>query len=216
MVSGTTWGTAEEIYNYNTIPDDAPPSTLGTVLADVAPAYIYHLAGRIAHRHDPFHDLKTPGVNVRHSTADLLSDLDDDKLKLPKHSLVYVGWDDDNDMHGGTMQRGDENLHNLKLVKLVVGRSKWFNLPDENGIFPWLFSCYDEDRSKWGGRRENNHVFACWWRPLIKPRVIDTCYTHYSFCDTITANWGKEALNKEERHPQGQCPAETMGDVFGP
>lgn len=208
MVSGKTWGKAEQVRD--TIPDAAPPPTVGTVLYDVAPVFTYHLAGRIAQRHDPFLDLKTP-AHVGNGD-DFERDLANNRL--PPHCLVYLGWDDDNDMHSGPIERGDENLTDLKRV---LGTSKWFNTADEHGLFPWLFICYDEDGKEFGRGDEHNHVFACWWRPwpYISPTSIDTCFTHYSFCYTVTANWGRRPLERATTDPPGMCPSTAMSEVFG-
>lgn len=181
LASGATWGRAEII--------DAYHPSLASRAAELSPpvrTYVYHLSGTIARRHDPFLDLRAPVTVVRHGLSALRSDLDG---ALPEAALVYVGWDDENNMHNGDRARGDRGLAALLDV---LAASPWFGTPDSAGRYPALFLCYDED-----GGGESNRVFAAWWGRGVRQGFRSAVrHTHFSFCRTVTENWGMAPLGE--------------------
>ena len=180
LVSGATWGRAETV---NTFHPSIASAAAGLVPA--VPTYIYHLAGTIAARHNPLVDLHAPVAGVRFGIDTLRDDLQDG---LPSPSLVYVGWDDDNNMHDGAPARADANL--TALLNLLAA-SSWFTSPDPQGRYPAFFFCYDE------GDLRDNRVFAAWWGPGVRSGIISqTPHTHFSFCRTATENWGVPPLQR--------------------
>jgi hypothetical protein len=179
LISGNTW-------SRNEVVDAFHPSIASLAAADTPPipTFIYHLAGEIARRHNPFLDLRAPVAAVRRGEGAFRQDLGD---TLSSPAIVYVGWDDLNNMHDGSPARADSNLGRLLDI---LGASPWFARPDPEGRYPALFICYDE------GIRDN-HVFAAWWgRGVRRGTVAQTAYTHYSFCRTVTDNWGFPALQR--------------------
>jgi phosphatidylinositol-3-phosphatase len=175
LASGATWDQAQTIDTFH-------PSIASRAaeLSPPIPTYIYHLSGTIAHRHNPFLDLRAPITAVRHGLAALRSDL---AGSLPEAALVYVGWDDHSNMHDGDRTRGDRSVTALLDV---LAASTWFTTPDSGGRYPALFICYDEDDG-----REGNHVFAAWWgRGVRRGFSSSVPHTHFSFCRTVTDNWG--------------------------
>jgi acid phosphatase len=179
MVSGEAWGRRETINTFH-------PSVASEAAAAVPsiPTYVYHLVGQIAGRHDPFTDLRAPIAAVRRGLPALRGDLE---RTLPPACLVYVGWDDNNDLHNGDAARADRNLTDL--LDVLAG-SPWFTRPDDAGRYPAFFFCYDEDDG-----REGNRVFATWWgRGVSQGRVSKVPHTHFGFCRTVTENWGLAPL----------------------
>ncbi len=179
LISGATWSRAQTIDTFH-------PSVASQAaqLAPPIPTYVYHLAGEIAHRHNPFLDLRSPVAAVGHGLSAFRGDLGG---ALATPALVYVGWDDRNNMHDGDPERADRNLAALLDA---LSASPWFTTPDPEGRYPALFFCYDEDDA-----RGENHVFAAWWgRGVRKGLASPTPHTHYSFCRTVTDNWGLPPL----------------------
>ena len=179
LVSGATWSRDEVVDTFH-------PSIASVAAADTPPihTFIYHLAGEIARRHNPFLDLRAPVTAVRRGEDAFRQDLGG---TLPSPALVYVGWDDLNNMHDGSPARADRNLGRLLDA---LGASPWFTKPDREGRYPALFLCYDE------GVRDN-HVFAAWWGGGVRRGAVSqTVHTHYSFCRTVTDNWGFPALER--------------------
>jgi phosphatidylinositol-3-phosphatase len=179
MASGRTWGDAEVIDTFHpTIGGEAH------LASPPIPTYIYHLAGEIARKHNPFVDLHAPIAGVRSGLDALRTDL---ASGLPDTCLVYVGWDDADDLHNGDAARAD---HNLACLLDTLAASRWFTTPDRSGRYPVFFFCYDEDDGRHG-----NRVFAAWWGRGVRPgRVSDLHHTHYGFCRTVTENWGLSPL----------------------
>jgi len=178
LISGATWGERETIDTFH--PSFASQAA---ALAPSISTYIYHLADEIAHRHNPFLDLRAPVARVRRGLAAFKSDLD----TLPAAAIVYVGWGDRDNMHSGTPDRAD---HNLSALLDTLAAAPWFATPDAEGRCPALFFCYDED-----DHTEANHVFAAWWgRGVCRGLVSEVPHTHYSFCRTVTDNWGLPPL----------------------
>ena len=174
LISGATWGHGETVNTFH--PSIA---SAGAGLVPPVPTYIYHLAGTIAARHNPLVDLRAPVAGVRFGIDALREDL---WGGLPSAALVYVGWDDRNNMHDGAAARADGNL--TALLNLLAA-SPWFTGPDPQGRYPAFFFCYDE------GDLHDNRVFAAWWGPGVRQGIISqTPHTHFSFCRTATENWG--------------------------
>jgi acid phosphatase len=181
MVSGATWGKKETVDTFH-------PSVGSEAAAQVPPiaTYVHHLVGEIARKHNPLVDLHAPAVAVRHGLDAFRSDL---AGALPSPALVYVGWDDRNNMHSGPPALADRNL--TALLDMLAA-SPWFARPDREGRYPALFFCYDEDDGQ-----GDNRVFAAWWgRGVRRGAVSQTPYTHYSFCRTVTDNWGLALLGQ--------------------
>lgn len=181
LTSGETWSGAETINTYH-------PSIASRAaeLSPPIPAYVYHLSGTIAQRHNPFLDLRAPVAAVRHGLASLRSDLEGMR---PEAALVYVGWDDQHNMHNGDRARGDRSLTALMDA---LAESAWFATPDSGGRYPALFICYDEDNG-----REGNRVFAAWWGRGVRRGISSSVsHTHFSFCRTVTDNWGTAPLGQ--------------------
>jgi phosphatidylinositol-3-phosphatase len=179
LVSGATWGQAQTI-------DAFHPSVASQAakLSPPIPTYVYHLSGEIARRHDPFRDLRAPVAAVRHGLPALRRDL---QGTLAGPALVYVGWDDRNNLHDGDPERADQNLTALLDT---LSASPWFTTPDAEGRYPALFFSYDEDTGAGG-----NRVFAAWWGRQVRGGLASPApHTHYSFCRTVTDNWGLPPL----------------------
>jgi len=181
MISGEMWGHREVVDAFHpsvaSVAATARPST---------PTYVYHLAGTIARRHNPFADLHAPVAAERRGFDAFAQDADG---RLPQHCLVYVGWDDANDLHDGDFRSADRNLAALLDI---LDRSRWFATPDGDDRYPALFICYDEDDGS-----ENNRVFAAWWgRRVQRGSVSATLHTHYGLCRTITDNFDLPALGR--------------------
>src|SRR5579883_3031387 len=81
MVSGDTWGSAEVVDTFH-------PTVSSEAASLAIPTYVYHLAGRIALRHNPFADLHAPVEATRYGLSSLEEDL---RGRLPESCLVYVG-----------------------------------------------------------------------------------------------------------------------------
>ena len=182
MASGEPWGTGEVVDTFH-------PTVASEAAAAVppVPTYRYHLAGTIAPKHDPFADLRAPVVGTRFGLEALRADLGRGAADLPDRCLVYVGWDDDNNMHNGNPARADANLTAL-LDTLAA--SRWFTAPDARGRYPALFFCYDEDDFA-----ADNHVFAAFWGRGVRRHFASAVrHTHYGFCRTMSDNWGLPML----------------------
>ncbi|TMI82866.1 MAG: hypothetical protein E6H03_04840 [Bacillati bacterium ANGP1] len=102
MISGATWGVRETIDTFH-------PSVASEAAAQAPPipTYVYHLAGEIPQKHNPFADLRAPVASVRRGLDAFRRDL---AGALPTPALVYVGWDDENSMHDGPPALADRNL----------------------------------------------------------------------------------------------------------
>ncbi len=184
MASGETWGNAEIVDTFH-----PTVASIAAAAAPPIPTYIYHLAGRLAPRHDPFADLHAPTAGIRHGLPVLRDDL---RGRLPEACLVYVGWSDDDDLHNGNFTRAD---HNLTALLDTLAASSWFTTPDKAGRYPALFFVYDEDDG-----REGNRVFAAWWgRGVRRGYASRIRHTHYGFCRTMTDNWGLPVLGRAGR-----------------
>jgi phosphatidylinositol-3-phosphatase len=187
MVSGEIWGHAEVVDTFH-----PTVASLGAVATPPVPAYLYHLVGEIALRHDPLVDLHAPIARTRRGLDALRADLDGGPDGLPDRCLVYVGWDDDNDMHNGHPERADANLTAL-LDTLAA--SRWFTTPDRNGRYPAFFFTYDED-----DYAADNRVFAAFWgRGVRRGAASAVRHTHFGFCRTMSDNWALPALGEAAR-----------------
>jgi phosphatidylinositol-3-phosphatase len=184
MISGETWGGREVVDAFH-----PTVASAGAAATPPIPTYVYHLVGEIPRKHDPFADLRAPVAAVRQGLETLRQDLEG---SLPAACLVYVGWDDSNNMHNGDLTRAD---HNLSALLDVLAASAWFRTPDGEGRCPAFFFCYDEDDG-----REENRVFAAWWgRGVHQGRVSNVPHTHYGACRTMTENWGLPPLGRGAR-----------------
>ncbi|HKX19617.1 MAG TPA: hypothetical protein VJT33_16575, partial [bacterium] len=184
MASGETWGTDEVVDAFH-----PTVASAGAAAARAVPAYVYHLAGTIAPKHNPLVDLHAPIARTRNGFAALRAGLSGGPEGLPDRCLVYVGWDDDNDMHNGHPLRADANLG--ALLDALAG-SAWFRTPDAHGRYPAFFFCYDEDDFK-----SDNRVFAVFWgRGVRRGAGSAVRHTHYGFCRTMTDNWDLPALGR--------------------
>ena len=187
MASGETWGSDEVVETFH-----PTVASIGAEASPPVPAYVYHLAGTTARKHNPLVDLGAPIARTRTGIEALRADLRGGPEGLPERCLVYVGWDDDNDMHNGHPLRADANLETL--LDALAG-SAWFTTPDAHGRYPVLFFCYDEDDFK-----ADNHVFAAFWgRGVRRGAASAIRHTHYGFCRTMTDNWGLPALGRAAR-----------------
>jgi hypothetical protein len=184
MASGELWGRAEIVDTFH-----PTVASAGAGATPAIPTYIYHLAGEIAVRHNPFVDLHAPIAGTRRGLDALRSDLAGGPSGLPERCLVYVGWDDDNDMHNGRPHRADANLSAL-LDALAA--STWFSTPDAAGRYPAFFFCYDEDEGA-----GDNRVFAALWGRGVRRGLASTDrHTHYGFCRTVSENWELPVLGR--------------------
>jgi phosphatidylinositol-3-phosphatase len=187
MASGEVWGTAEVIDTFH-----PTVASAGAAAAPPVPAYVYHLAGTIARKHNPLVDLHAPIARTGVGLDALRADLGGGPAGLPDRCLVYVGWDDDNDMHNGHPQRADANLNAL-LDTLAA--APWFTTPDADGRYPAFFFCYDED--DFNG---DNRVFAAFWgRGVRRGAASAIRHSHYGFCRTMSDNWSLPALGRAAR-----------------
>ncbi|HEV2438872.1 MAG TPA: hypothetical protein VGX97_02265 [bacterium] len=187
MASGERWGTAEVIDTYH-----PTVASAGAAASPPVPAYVYHLTGTIARKHNPLVDLHAPIAATRAGLEALRADLGGGPTGLPDRCLVYAGWNDDNDMHNGHPERADANLHAL-LDALAA--SPWFTTPDAAGRYPAFFFCYDEDDFN-----ADNRVFAAFWgRGVRRGAASAVRHTHYGFCRTVSDNWGLPLLGQAAR-----------------
>ena len=150
MASGELWGRAEVVDTFH-----PTLASVGAAATPPVPTYLYHLIGTIDQKHDPFVDLHAPIARTRVGLNALRADLEGGPAALPDRCIVYVGWDDDNEMHNGYPERADANLTALLDV---LAASRWFATADRSDRYPALFFCYDEDDSA-----GDNRVFAAFW-----------------------------------------------------
>jgi len=187
MASGETWGDAEVVDTFH--PNVA---SAGAAATPPVPAYLYHLIGTIDQKHDPLVDLHAPIARTRRGLGALRADLNGSPTSLPDRCLVYVGWDDYNEMHSGSASRADANL--TALLDTLAG-STWFTTPDRNGRYPALFFTYDED-----DYRGDNRVFAAFWGRGVRRGAVSTQpHSHYGFCRTMSDNWDRPVLGHAAR-----------------
>jgi phosphatidylinositol-3-phosphatase len=187
MASGEIWGHAEVVDTFH-----PTVASLGAAARPTLPAYLYHLIGTTDQKHDPLVDLHAPIARTRRGLDALRADLNGGPTALPDRCLVYVGWDDNNEMHNGYPARADANL--TALLDTLAG-SRWWATPDREGRYPALFFTYDED-----DYREDNRVFAAFWGRGVKPGAASAQHhTHYGFCRTMSDNWGLPVLGEAAR-----------------
>ncbi len=142
-----------------------------------AAGLVWSYKGSPALRHNPLADLKSA-----HMTS---SDLDLETL--PEACILYVGMDDQNNGHSGSLAVADQNLVEL------IGRldaSAWFNRAVD-GKYPILFVTWDEAYTA------SNQVFAGFLGPGVRAGTSsDARLDHFSFCRLVTDNWERPALEK--------------------
>ena len=191
MISGETWGRREVVAAFH-----PSVASVAAGMAPPVPTYVYHLAGTIAARHNPFDDLRAPLAAERHGFDVFRRDLSG---ALPQAAIVYVGWDDADDLHNGNFALADRSVTNL--LDALEG-SIWFATPDAAGRYPALFLTYVEDDGTAG-----NRVFAAWWgRGVRRGFVSRIRHTHYGFCRTLTDNLGLGQLGRAA----GEAPIEEV------
>ena len=140
------------------------------------PVIVWKFRGWPARKHNPFYDLKTP-----HSTVETL-DLD----TLPPRCVLYVGLDDENNGHDGSLDLADANFNAL-IDQLEA--SAWFNR-SVDGRYPALFLTWDE-----AYRARTNQVFAAFFGRGVQAGA-DTGQelNHFSFCRTCCDSFGVAPL----------------------
>jgi hypothetical protein len=112
-------------------------------------------------------------------------------------SFIWMTPNDSNNMHTGTIARGDMYLQNL--VPQILG-SRTFTATRAA-----LFIVYDEGNLKF----PNDLVYALWAGPVVKKAMkLKTAYSHYSLLATLEANWGFPALTAND------SAATSMMSVF--
>ena len=127
------------------------------------------------------------GIVYDGSTAQLVTDLELDSL--PDSCILYVGMDDRNNAHSGTLAVADQNL--LELIGRLDS-STWFQRP-VNGRYPALFLTWDEAFSG------NNQVFAGFLGQGIQAAATSSVkHNHFSFCRLVTDNWEQPPLQQAE------------------
>lgn len=171
MVAGQTWGSSETI--------DTQEPTVATEAAQLGiPTYDIAEFGNIAIRHDPYHDLHSQVIDQTTFNPD----------SLPADANVYIGGDDNNNGHDGTLAQVNTNIQTL-LDQL--NNSKWFNTPDASGKYPVLVVTWDEGDQ---GTSSPDHVFTTFYGRGVKPGNYSTPYNHYNLNRTLTDNWGLNPL----------------------
>lgn len=171
MASGETW-TRREVF------DRAEPTVATELSGHGIGTYDWQVRGEADLKHDPYRDLHSP-LEV------LYGALDPDRL--PPQTQVYLGFDDWNNAHNGTLDAVNRNL--LSLIR-TLDASKWFNTP-VNGHYPVFMVTWDE--SFLGDQR----VYTAFYGHGVKAGYVSKIpYTHYDFCRTLTDNWGLPPLGK--------------------
>lgn len=140
------------------------------------PVTVWKFRGWPARKHSPFYDLQTP-----HS---MVEDLDLETL--PPRCVLYVGLDDNNNGHDGSLDVADANFNEL-MDRLQA--SAWFNTPVD-GLYPALFLTWDE-----AYRARTNQVFAAFMGRGVKPGAEAVQeLNHFSFCRLCCENFGVSPL----------------------
>ena len=112
-------------------------------------------------------------------------------------NLIWLTPNDDNNMHNGTIARGDSYLQYL--VPKILGSTTFMTKRAA------LFVVYDEGKVPF----PNDFVYAVWAGPVVKKmHTSTTTYTHYSVLATLEANWGFPTLTAMD----AQAP--SMMEVF--
>lgn len=187
MASGELWGHAEVVDTFH-----PTLASVGASATPPVPTYLYHLIGRIDQKHDPFVDLHAPIARTRVGLDALRADLEGGPAALPDRCIVYVGWDDDNEMHNGYPEQADANLTALLDV---LAASRWFTTADRSGRYLAVFFCYDED-----DYAADNRVFAAFWgRGVRRGAASADRHTHFGFCRTVSGNWALPVLGEAAR-----------------
>ena len=158
---------------------DAPMDTIATRLGAVPRLRQFYVpwAGDSASRHQPFDDCHTP-LEPRATLS---------PASLPAACHVYLGLDDQHNAHSGPLADADAAL--TSLLDTLDG-SSWFTTPVD-GLYPALFVVWDEVYTD-----PANQVFAAWYGKGVRaggaPDLL--ARNHYSFCRTVTDNWGLPPL----------------------
>jgi hypothetical protein len=125
--------------------------------------------------------------------AEMIADLN----SASPSSFIWLTPNDSNNMHTGTIARGDMYLKNL--VPQILA-SKTFTTTRAA-----LFIVYDEGNLTF----PNDLIYALWAGPVVKKATkFKTAYSHYSFLATLEANWGFSPLTTND------AVASSMMEVF--
>jgi hypothetical protein len=101
--------------------------------------------------------------------------------------FIWLTPNDNNNMHNGTIARGDKYLQNL--VPQILGSRTFM------ATRAALFIVYDEGNLKF----PNDLIYALWAGPVVKKATkLKTAYSHYSLLATLEANWGFPALTTND------------------
>jgi hypothetical protein len=125
--------------------------------------------------------------------AEMMAELD----SASPSNFIWLTPNDSNNMHTGTIARGDTYMQ--KLVPQILA-SKTFTTTRAA-----LFVVYDEGNLT----APADFVYALWAGPVVKKAMkFKTAYSHYSFLATLEANWGFAALTTND------AAATAMMEVF--
>jgi phosphatidylinositol-3-phosphatase len=102
-------------------------------------------------------------------------------------NFIWLTPNDNNNMHTGTIARGDMYLQNL--VPQILGSRTFMTTRAA------LFIVYDEGNLPF----PNDLIYALWAGPVVKKTTkLTTAYTHYSLLATLEVNWGFSALTMND------------------
>lgn len=170
LVSGHDW-TRQQTYRKR-VP------TVATLMNEIGlPTLNWKYWGAPVLKHDPYRDLRSDVIEGS-------GDIDPDRF--PLNGQIFLGADDMNNSHDGSLAKVDENL--TRLIERLEA-SKWFHQADALGRYPVLAVTYDE--SFLG----DDHVFTAFYGEGVKAGYTSSKrYDHLSFCRTLTDNWGLAPL----------------------
>ena len=163
MFSGQHWSTNEF--------DGVKRPNIG----DSIPVYQYDYMNAPAERHNPFLDMKSIEARL-HLTLDMSN--------ITAKGIHYIGMDDQNNAHSGSLDVADANVNNF---------IQWWNKLD-NMIYrkDILFVVFDE---AFGIEYIDNHVFAGmlfggqFLSKLYAGKVITERIDHYNLANFLYNNW---------------------------
>ena len=159
MFSGQHWSTNEF--------DGVKRPNIG----DSIPVYQYDYMNAPAERHNPFLDMKSIEARL-HLTLDMSN--------ITAKGIHYLGMDDQNDAHSGSLDIADTNVNNF---------IKWWHTLD-NPIYrkDILFVVFDE---AFGIEYIDNHVFAgmIMGNGTLLGTTVTEHMNHYNFARMLYDNW---------------------------
>ena len=139
-----------------------------------------------AERHNPFKDMNPKTYQTNKEVSGLIG---------PCASLVYLGMDDENDAHSGSLDIADKNIMDAinfftKQVSVVSPRTLFMVTTDEGFGLDYIF----------------NHVFTGFLGVGIKAgQKINSSLSHYNLARFLADNWEVEL--PPESDPQCQTYA---------